>query len=347
MVTRSGTANNGVISGVVVGCALVVGVIAVLRLDTTGDSGSGLGPEYLYDINELAKVDPVLIIYEESAGPIDTGFEVARAIAVDSEGSIYVAGDKAVRMFQEDCAYLDQIELAAEPRSLAVSGDETIYVGFKDHVELYDRDKNRLAVWDSLGDKAVVSSIAAAEDDVFVADAGNRVVVRYDRAGKVVNHIAAKDSARNVPGLVIPSPYCDVAVSKDGLLRVVNPGRHRIEAYTFDGDLEFWWGEHSTGIRGFCGCCNPVSFAVLANGHFVTCEKGLVRVKQYDSDGGFVGVVASPAQLVSQVEFRICNTPEECLSPGFDVAVDAGGRVLVLDTIKGVVRIFSRKGSSR
>ena len=347
MVARSGTANNGVIAGVVVGCALVVGVIAVVRLDTTGDSGSGLGPEYLYDINELAKVDPVLIIYEEPAGPIDTGFEVARAIAVDCDGSIYLAGDKAVRMFKEDRTYLDQIELAAEPRSLAVSGDKTIYVGFKDHVELYDRDKNRLAVWDSLGDKAVVSSIAAAEDDVFVADAGNRVVVRYDRAGKVVKHIAAKDLARNVPGLVIPSPYCDVAVSKDGLLRVVNPGRHRIEAYTFDGDLEFWWGEHSTGIRGFCGCCNPVNFAVLPNGHFVTCEKGLVRVKQYDSDGGFVGVVASPAQLVSQVEFRICNTPEECQSPGFDVAVDAGGRVLVLDTIKGVVRIFSRKGSSR
>ncbi|UCG48840.1 MAG: hypothetical protein JSU94_03480 [Phycisphaerales bacterium] len=347
MVMRSGTANNRVIAGVVVGCALVVAVIAVVRLDTTGDSGSGLGPEYLYDINELAKVDPGLIIYEESAGPLNTGFEAARAIAVDSEGSIHVAGDKAVRIFKADGAYLDLVELAAEPRSLAVSGDRTIYVGFKDHVELYDRDKHQLAVWDSLGHKAVISSIAVAGDDVFVADAGNRMVIRYDRAGKVVNHIAKRDPARNVPGLVIPSPYCDVAVSKDGLLRVVNPGRHRIEAYTFDGDLEFWWGEHSTGIRGFCGCCNPVNFAVLGNGHFVTCEKGLVRVKQYDSDGGFVGVVASPAQLVSQVEFRICNTPQECQSPGFDVAVDARGRVLVLDTVKGVVRIFSRKGSGQ
>ena len=34
----------------------------------------------------------------------------------------------------------------------------------------------------------------------------------------------------------------------DGLLWVVNPGRHRLEAYTFDGDLQSYWGEESLGI---------------------------------------------------------------------------------------------------
>ena len=123
---------------------------------------------------------------------------------------------------------------------------------------------------------------------------------------------------------------------------MVNPGNLRVDAYTFDGDYEFSWGRRSVEIDGFCGCCNPVNIAILPNGGFVTCEKGLVRVKLYDSQGEFKGVVAGPAQLVRDGDVRICDLPEECQAGGFDVAVDATGRVFVLDTIKNVVRVFSR-----
>ena len=63
---------------------------------------------------------------------------------------------------------------------------------------------------------------------MFVADAGRRIVVRYDLEGNFVNEIGRKDEKRNIDGFVIPSPYFDIAVAKDGLLRVVNPGEHRI-----------------------------------------------------------------------------------------------------------------------
>ena len=43
--------------------------------------------------------------------------------------------------------------------------------------------------WGSLGDRAVLTSIALAEDDVFAADAGNAVVVRYDTSGKIVGRM--------------------------------------------------------------------------------------------------------------------------------------------------------------
>jgi len=143
---------------------------------------------------------------------------------------------------------------------------------------------------------------------------------------------------------VIPSPHFDLAVGRDGLLRVVNSGRHRIEAYTFDGDLEFWWGEFSNvELKGFTGCCNPVNFAILGDESFVTCEKGLTRVKIYDAEGAFVGAVAGPEQLVEGGTSRICYFPADCQAGGFDVAVDAAGRILVLDTIKNVVRIFARR----
>ncbi len=57
----------------------------------------------------------------------------------------------------------------------------------------------------------------------------------------------------------------------------------------------------------------------------------------------FVGAVAGPEQLVEGGIARICHFPADCQAGGFDVAVDAAGRILVLDTIKNVVRIFARR----
>jgi hypothetical protein len=343
----SGTANIKPVVGGLVALAIVVALVAVAKLDVFGSKGSGLSQEFTYDVAELARVDPNLILYHESAGVIATGFSRSHGIAVDSQGAIYVAGDRAIRIFAQNGDLQRQIELAEAPRCLAVVADGTVYAGLKDHVAVYDAQGQRQASWDSLGPDAVLTSIAVSSDNVLVADAGNRVVVRYDMAGSIVNTIGKKDPERNVPGFVIPSPYFDLVVPRDGLLRVVSPGRLRIEAYTLDGDFEFAWGKSSVAIEGFCGCCNPVNIAVLPDGGFVTCEKGLVRVKVYDSEGRFVGVVAGPNQLVEGGQHEICEFPEQCQAGGFDVAVDPAGRVFVLDTIKNIVRTFTRvKGQS-
>jgi len=342
MKKRTGALNIKIFVVVLTAVAVVIGGVAVVRLDTTGKKGSGLGKEFVYDVKDLAKIDPNLILYEEAAKAISTGFADSRAIAVDSQGSIYIAGDKAVRVFAENGNLLNEIKLSDGPRCLAVTDDGKIYVGMKGHVEVYDVRGKRLAAWKSLGDDAVLTSIAVSKNDVFVADAGNRIVLRYDTTGRLVNRIGEKNASRNVHGFVIPSPYFDLAVGKDGLLRVVDPGRHHIEAYTFDGDLEFSWGEFSSSLEGFTGCCNPVNFAMLEDGSFVTCEKGLTRVKIYDAGGAFVGVVAGPEQLVESGTVGICYFPAECQAGGFDVAVDTTGRVLVLDTIKNVVRTFTK-----
>ena len=320
----------------------MVAVVAVVRLDVLGSKGGGLGKEFKYEVNELARIDPNLILYEESAGAIKTGFANTHGIAVDSKGSVYVAGDKAIRIFAQAGDRLGEIKLNDTPRCLTVTADGTIYAGLKEHVEVYDAQGQRQASWDSLGQDAIFTSIVVSEDNVLVADAGHRIVIRYDTAGNIINKIGKKDSIRNIPGFVIPSPYFDIAVPRDGLLRVVNPGRLRIEAYTFEGDIEFWWGQPSAAVEGFCGCCNPVNIAVLPDGGFVTCEKGLVRIKIYNSEGSFVGVVAGPEQFGAGGTSSICMLPDECQTGGFDVAVDREGRIFVLDTVDNVVKVFTR-----
>ncbi len=337
---------NWVIGSLVVAAA-AMGTVAVLWLDTTGESGSGLSKEFDFDLTSLAKVDPDLILYTPAGPPVQTGFHQSHAIVLDSTGRLYVAGDNAIRVLNDAGDPQRVIDLAGEPRCVTVSDDGKVYVGLKDHVEVFDAQGLRVASWNSLGEGAVLTSIAKHENDVFVADAGHRVVLHYDAAGTLLKRIGEKDSDRNIPGFVIPSPYFDVAVSRDGLLRVVNPGRHRIEAYTCDGDLEFWWGRSSVEIDGFCGCCNPVSFALLPNGGFVTAEKGLARVKVYDSDGAFVGVVAGPDQLGKGGRVRVCDSPERCQAGGLDVAAGADGRVYVLDTTDNIIRIFHTKDAGR
>ncbi len=345
MPKRLGTTNIKIFVGVLIALAVVISVVALVRLDTTGKKGSGLGKEYLYEID--AKIDPNLIIYEETGSAISTGLKAPTAIAVGPGGRVYVVGDNVIRVFNEgpnsNFSSFGQIELPCAPRCLTVADDGKFYIGTKDHVEVYDNQGKQLASWESLGEDAVLTGIAVSKNDVFVADAGNRIVLRYDTSGTLISRIGRKDKARNISGFVIPSPYFDLAVGRDGLLRVVNPGLHRIEAYTFDGDLEFFWGKFSNvDVKGFCGCCNPANIAILDDESFVTCEKGLTRVKIYDAEGTFVGVVAGTEQLIEGGTARICYFPDQCQAGGFDVAVDAAGRIFVLDTIKNVVRIFTK-----
>jgi hypothetical protein len=339
---RSGRIAGGWVVALVI-ATLAVAVTAILLMDTSGRKGSGLSEAYAYDLTRLARIDPNLILYAESGPAIRTGFRQSRAIALDRTGRLYVAGDRAIGVFGDAGTSETTFDLAGEPQCLTISEDGTIYVGMKDHVEVLDAQGRVIASWEPLGEEAVVTSIARHGDAVLVADAGHRIVLHYDTAGVLIGHMGEKDPERNIPGFAVPSPHFDLAVSRDGLLRVVNPGRNRIDTFTLDGDLEFSWGERSVGIKGFCGCCNPVSFALLPHGGFVTAEKGLVRVKVYDSDGGFVGVVAGPDSFAGGKVLKVCETPEECQGAALDVAAGPDGRIYVLDPADNTVKVFSRR----
>lgn len=341
MKERMGKFQSGLLIGLVLVTAIVAGSVAFILFDTSGTSAS-VGPEYTYDIQKYARIDPVLILYRQAGKTIETDFENANAIAVDAGGQIYVAGDKRIAVYTAGDDTIRQVELVAEPTCIAVEADGTMLTGIGSRIVVFDRMGVETGNW-NVADNAILTSLAADKNSVFAADAVNKVIWRFDRQGKLLNKIGEKNPERNIPGFMIPSPYFDIAMAPDGLLRAVNPGRHLIEAYTVDGDREWAWGKPSVSIEGFSGCCNPINFAILPDGGFVTCEKGLVRVKAYDADGNFVGVVAGPEQLNWNQPQRVCLTPEECSSKGFDAAVDEGGRVYILDMVRNNVRIFEKK----
>ena len=294
---------------------------------------------FAYDISRLQKTDPKLIAYEETAR-WKAPHPEARRMAIAHDDTLYICSGNYVTAMNKSGERGPEIALAEPPRCVAVAKDDPIFIGLRDHVEVFDAKGTRRATWDSPGKKPWFTSLAVTENEVFAADAGNRVILRYDKSGKLVRRIGEKNTERNIPGFIIPSPFFDVEIARDGLLRVNNPGRHRVESYTADGDFEGSWGTVSMGITGFCGCCNPINLALLADGRFVTCEKGLPRVKIYSATGEFESVVAGVETFVENG--KACG-PSDCTAGGLDAVVDSRGRIYILDFVTGDVRVMKRK----
>jgi len=338
MTDRQAISATDVLLGVAVAAALVVGVVMVMQMDVFGERPSGL-PSDEPDGAAPALIDPALIAYGP-AGTFDVPLKEVRGLAVGEDDAIYVAGDRAIVVLDSVGKQQRRIEVDHEPRCLAVAGADgtlpgTIYSAAADRVVQLAPDGTLVAEWPSRGEKAALTSIAAYRDNVFVADAGNKIVLRYDAEGNLLGRIGEPDENRNIPGFTITSPCFDLAVSPDGLLRVVNPRALRIEAYTFEGDLEFHFGRGGNGIEAFFGCCNPTHFAVTEDGRFVTAEKGAARVKVYTVEGDFECVVAGPEQLNLRNDHAIA-----------DLAVDRRGRVLVLDVSGQCIRTFEPKDTA-
>ena len=296
---------------------------------------SKLGSEYTYDIDKLRKTDPKLLLYEEGA-PFAPGLKEIRTLQFGPDNRLYVAGDRAVIILNAQGSRVSEIALAEPPRCLGVAGEGRVYVGFKNRVEIYTAGALS-SRWEAIQAKPVITAIAVAEKEVFVADAGNRAVWRYDLNGKQTGRIGLKAGSQTASRFIVPSPYFDLEIGPGNILWVVNPGQHRLEAFTFDGALETSWGETSLQVEGFCGCCNPVFFTLLPDGRFVTSEKGLTRIKTYSAKGEFEGVVAGPEQ------FPRYGVNPDTMATGLDVAADSQGRIFVADGLAGQVRVFTRK----
>lgn len=290
-----------------------------------------LDKRFSYDVSEYEKVEPGQLLFAE-VGQIPTGLQAASCLALDAEDVLYVGGDQVIKLFEKDGKPRSAIALSEPPQAIAAEKGRVL-VAFKDHFEVFDVAGKPLLKGEALGSKAHLTAIAATGDVVFVADAGNREVVRFDAAGKVLGRFGKIGSKDGTPGFVVPSPYFHLMIGSDGLLWVANPGRHQVQAHTLEGRFELGWGQPAMCVEGFCGCCNPSFFARLPDGRFVTSEKGLVRIKVYDAKGKFLGLVAGHSHLVKNNQ----NLPV------YRVACDSAGRVLALDPLTGTIRIFVPK----
>jgi hypothetical protein len=275
------------------------------------------------DLSPYEEVPPGLLAYRVLV-EVPVPLSKPRGITSVPDGTVYACGDRSLLALDRTGAVKQRWNLDGEPSCVAVGPDGTLYVGMPDHVEVLRSGAVAPAVWPDLGSQAIVTSIAAAGSEVFVADAGNRMVMRFDAGGRLAGMIGE--------GYAVPSPYFDVAASPDGTLWVADPGHHAVRHFTHEGKLLGSWGNASPDIGGFSGCCNPVHIAVLPCGAIVTAEKGIPRVKFYEPDGTLTAVVAGPSDFASG-------------ETGLDLATRKanGGEVLVLVPSKRLVLVYVKK----
>ena len=290
-------------------------------------------PTYALPPDATAIPDTPMALVEVAR--LDPRVGTLRAIAIDRADRVYACGSGGVRVLAPDGKELASWPLSEDGGAIAAGDDGTVYVGLAARVLKFDGLGTPLGSWSLPPLRPEhpprVTAIAVRGGDVFVADAGALCVHRYAFTGDLVGDIGQGDPAKDFLGLIAPSPYIDVAVDPDNADRILvgNPGRLRVETYSVDGKLLGHWGEPGLAPDRFAGCCNPTNLALTREGHVVTSEKGLPRVKVSDRAGKLLAYLPPT------------SFPET--AAGIDLGVDSRNRIYVAEPVSGQIRIYELK----
>lgn len=306
---------------------LLIGAVIVLIVkDLFKPKVQQVNP-WVYDIEEFKQIDETKKCFEEIKR-FTPSLETVKSISIDENDNVFLGGKQKVIQYNSNLELIKSLDVDGEVRAI-FSKESKLYFSFGNHVEVYDYGGEKLEVWSPYNSKSVITSITVKGENAFVADAGNKILLKYNLKGKLLQEIGQRDSVSRPKGFVIPSPYFDVALGRQGEIWAVNSGLHQFEAYNEQGELFSSWKRTSMKWDGFSGCCNPSHIALLSDGSFVTSEKGLVRIKIHSANGDFKCVVAVPSEFNDNVR-------------GIDLAVDSEDRIYAIVPDENQLRIYQR-----
>jgi len=245
-------------------------------------------------------------------------------IALDQNDNLYAVGDSSVKAFNSDGGFLKSWSTSRPGWSVATDERE-VFVGEEGQIEVFDVSGELQRTWRNAELLGRVTAIDFLEDQIIVADALARCLRRFKSDGSFLNSIGHENRMR---GFNIPNGSLDFAVDSEGIIHACNPGKHRVERYTREGELLGHIGRFDgRDPEGFPGCCNPTNVTVTEEGKVYVTEKAGPRAKVLDFEGNLISVIATGA------------FDPNCKN--MDVAVDSRGRVYVVDTIRLQVHVFA------
>jgi hypothetical protein len=246
-----------------------------------------------------------------------------RGIAIGPGDVPHAVGDGIVKVFGDDGRVARAWHASAPAWAVAVASDGRVFVGEDGQLEIFDSNGRLVTAWRHAKRLGRVTAIDFVNDDVIVGDAAGRAIRRFGADGTFRNDIGTDN---RMQGFLIPNGVVQFGVDDHGVIHAANPGKHRVERYTPDGQLLGHFGRFDgNDPAGFGGCCNPTNVAV-AGGRIYVTEKADPRAKLYSLDGTFIAVVASHVFDIN------CKN--------MDIAVDSRGRVYVTDTVRLEVLAF-------
>lgn len=280
---------------------------------------------YALGIDSIGKI-PEEKYCKVTASTLDLTFENLKALAVDKDDNIYVSGDKSIIILSKEGKTITQFSTDITATALAIGDDKNIYAAFESHICTYSAEGQLLKEWQAFESKSYITSLAINNAHIYAADAELQIVIEYNLDGSFVKAIGSKDN-KEVDSFILPSYFFDVAIAPDNSLWAANTGKHKLINFNSEGKMISNWGETSSAVEGFCGCCNPSHFAIMKDGSFITTEKGIVRVKKYNPTGEFVCALAGPEH------FMVSST-------GLEIAINSESDILVLEPATRKIHIF-------
>ena len=252
--------------------------------------------------------------------------------AISTDQSLWVAGQKKLVHFSAEGEALETLSVDQPFNALTMYNEKMFFAATdKQVVQLVftnDRwEQNSFAILDS---EPFITSMCVSDDQLYVADAGNKEVHSFDLQGNHLWSIRGKDK------FIVPSPYFDVAPESRGGVWVVNPAMHRIENYDKHGAFKAFWEPEQA--NKFMGCCNPAQIAVLPGDRFVSLEKGIVQCRIFSPSGKLEQLVATKSQLVnSQLPPDKRMTAKKF---NYELALKSDGSIVILDADRKMLLVF-------
>ena len=258
----------------------------------------------------------------------------AAAICGGDQDHVYAVSGKSVTMYDSKGESVKKWTLPdgiAQVAAMALDADGALFVGGQTaeglavvKVKMGDTATME-ATWKVPG---AMTGLKVGKDGVFVADSKGRCIRMLDpKTGKLVRTIGHDKSGQPNGTFATCCGILDFAIDKNNRLVVGNLGQYRVTTCSATGVVSGNWGAGGDRPADFCGCCNPVSVAVTADGKVVTAEKTIPRVKVYGAGGRPLLAMSEAGQF-----------PPSCGK--LPVVTDAEGTIYALDCSTGKIKVF-------
>ena len=181
-----------------------------------------------------------------------------------------------------------------------------------------------------------------AQDNMWIVDAGNNLIVKLNPKGRIEQGLGRRlepwvylthGIERAIPGPAAFYQPTDTVVGPDGSTYVADGyGNSRVVKFTREGNLVKYWGDRGTGPGQFN---TPHSIVMDAQTNLYVADRQNNRVQVFDTDGKFKQEwrLGGPA-------WSLCITP----GPNQVIYVGSVGRVYKMDLSGKVLGTFGKLG---
>ncbi len=280
-----------------------------------------------------------------SGGSSNGQFNEPRDIAVDSNGTIYVAdrSNHRIQKFDSSGAYVTSWGSYGTgntnfnyPRGIAVyetsPGIGFVYVADSDNhkIKKFDLDGNYVTSWGGYGTGNGKTSYPQdvevdSSGNVYASDYDNARVTKFTSTGTYVFKFGSSGSSNGQFNV----PY-DIALDSVGNIYVADSANHRIQKFDLTGAYVTKWGSYGSGNGQMA---YPKGIAVDSLDNIYVADSGYNRIQKFDSTGTYIDQWGSGG--TDNDEF---NGPQ-------GLAVDSSNNIYVADYSNNRIQKFSNSSN--